>query len=200
MVLSKSQRMALSRDIFQADPRSVARRLLGSMLRHGGAAGRVVETEAYSTVDDPACHTAFRNQARTFVEEEREGAAYIYLNYGVYHLLNILTKAENGELGFVLVRALEPIDGLEIMAKRRGTEVRKNLCSGPGKLTIALKIGPEYHRSDLCDPSSAIQFELQEEPEGVLVGPRIGITKAADYPWRYGLASPHLSKPFPKER
>jgi len=190
----------LARSFFQRDPRTVAQALLGSGLACGETAGKVVETEAYSTIDDPACHTAFRNQARDFVKKEKPGAAYIYLNYGVYHLLNILTKAADGELGFVLIRALEPVAGLERMRNRRGKSRAQDLCSGPGKLTIALGIGPQFHGGDLCHPSSEIVFSKGAAGEPVLIGPRIGITKAADFPWRYGLASPHLSRPFPKAR
>lgn len=190
----------LSRRHFRRDPRTCAQALLGCEVSCGAVAGRVVETEAYSTIDDPACHTAFRRQARAFVEENREGAAYVYLNYGVYHLLNILTKADDGEFGFVLIRALEPSRGLAEMKHRRGREKETDLCSGPGKLTIALGVGPHHHGVDLCGKNAPVI--LREGPafsEEILTGPRIGISQARDFPWRFGLPSAHLSKPFPQE-
>lgn len=176
--------------------------LLGCEVSCGDLVGRIVETEAYSTFDDPACHTAFRKQSRAFVEENREGAAYVYLNYGVYHLLNILTRSPDGECGFVLIRALEPRRGVGEMKRRRRREKETDLCSGPGKLTIALGVGPEHHGVDLCGRKSPVVIQQGSEgpvhPEEILTGPRIGISKARDFPWRFGLPSPHLSKAFPK--
>ncbi|GHC43716.1 DNA-3-methyladenine glycosylase [Roseibacillus persicicus] len=186
----------MNEDFFRARPTEIARLLIGATLTHGTTSGLIVETEAYSEINDEACHTFIRRHAREFVEKHAPGTAYIYLNYGVYWLANILVQAPDGERGFVLIRALEPLTGIELMKERRKKSKLTDLCSGPGKLSIALGIGPEHHEQDFRGKPFTLS-PRSSAPE-ILTGPRIGISKATELPWRYGLAdSPHLSRPFP---
>lgn len=159
-----------------------ARELIGASLVWGECAGVVVETEAYDAEGDPACHTFFKPSARAFVEREAAGTAYIYLNYGVHWLLNVLVKGERA--GFVLVRALEPTTGLERMAQRRGRDGVKQLCSGPGKLTQAVGIGSNEHGMDLCK-DRARSFHVGPGGSKVVADGRIGISRGAELPWRF---------------
>ena len=187
------------RSYFETDPVTCARALLGSVLTGYEASGIIVETEAYSTRNDPACHTAFLNQSRKFVEENEAGAIYVHLTYGIHRLFNILTKAADGEHGFVLIRSLEPTEGISLMRKRRRRETVRHLCSGPGKLTEALGIGSRDHGLTIGTRETPVAIGCSQDrlhrPE-ILVGTRIGITKAADLPWRFGLESPFLSRKF----
>ncbi len=174
----------IERQFFERAPLVCARELIGASLVWGECAGIVVETEAYDAVDDPACHTFFKPSARAFVEREAAGTAYIYLNYGVHWLLNVLVKGERD--GFVLIRALEPTAGLERMAKRRGRDAVKQLCSGPGKLTQAMGIGPTDHGMNLCaDPTRS--FQAATGKAKLIADGRIGISRGADLPWRFTL-------------
>lgn len=176
----------IGRDFFEREPLVCARELVGATLRWRGCEGVVVETEAYDDEGDAACHTFFRPSARAFVEREPAGTAYIYLNYGVHWLLNVLVKGRRQ--GFVLVRALEPKVGLERMAERReraATDVR-SLCSGPGKLTQALGIGPVDHGMDLCaDPERG--FVARTKRARLAADGRIGISAGTELPWRFTL-------------
>lgn len=185
----------LPREFYLQAPREAAVRLLGCELVWNGAAGRIVEVEAYESIGDPACHTFFRRGAREFVERNPPGTAYVYLNYGVHWLFNILVKCPaTGVEGFVLVRALEPTRGVEEMRVRRGRDLEAHLCSGPGKLTQALGILGSDHGADLCaTPERAIAAGALEG-QAVLADVRIGISKAQDFLWRYLVAgSPCLS-------
>src|SRR5438094_3461836 len=138
-------------DFFRRDPLRCARELVGSELIWGRCGGVIVETEAYNAIGDEACHCFVRPSTRAFVERNEPGAAYIYLNYGVHWMLNVLVKGK--ENGFVLIRALEPRRGIALMQKRRGVVDARKLCSGPGKLTQALDIADRQHEMDLCtDP------------------------------------------------
>ena len=181
----------LPREFFQRDPLTCARELVGCTLHWGKLRGVVVETEAYDAEGDAACHTFFRPSAREFVAAHRPGAAYVYLNYGMYWLLNVLVKGSRE--GFVLIRALEPIAGVEKMLALRPVKQLHELCSGPGKLTCAFGITGKDHGRDLCsDPRHA--FYAPEEERVIIEGPRIGISKAVDLPWRfYADASLHVS-------
>src|SRR4030081_1065846 len=123
---------------FKRDPITCARELIGTELIWGECSGIVVEVEAYAAIDDEAAHTFTRPSARSFIERNKAGAAYVYFNYGVHWMLNVLVKGEQD--GFVLFRALEPRRGLEQMKKRRRVDDARQLCSGPGKLTKALDI------------------------------------------------------------
>src|SRR6266571_761155 len=145
------RRQMIGRAFFRRDPLSCARELVGAELVWGECAGIIVEVEAYAAVNDEAAHTFTRPSARAFIERNKPGAAYVYFNYGVHWMLNVLVKGEAN--GFVLIRALEPVCGIELMKKRRELDDQKRLCSGPGKLTQALDITDRHHEMDLCaDP------------------------------------------------
>lgn len=168
---------------FARDPQTCAAGLIGCELHWEGCAGLVVETEAYSAVDDEACHTFSRKAIRTFVAERPPGTAYVYLNYGMYWLLNVLAKGETGA-GFVLIRALEPTLGLDLMQRRRRQERLEALCSGPGKLTVALGIHGHDNGIDLCARPNR-GFLPRSGPVEVVTDRRIGITRSQELPWRY---------------
>src|SRR5205809_5669545 len=123
----------LRREFFQRDPLSCARDLIGCELNWNSCAGVIVETEAYNAIGDEACHCFVRPSARAFVERNHAGAAYVYFNYGVHWMLNVLVKGD--ENGFVLIRALVPTRGIALMRKRRGVMDARQLCSVPGTLT-----------------------------------------------------------------
>ncbi len=180
---------------FQTDPLHCAAQLVGTQLVWGNCAGRVVETEAYLVEGDEACHTFMRPSTRAFVERNKAGACYIYFNYGVHWMLNILVKGGPRD-GLILVRALEPQRGLALMRKRRGVEELKRLCSGPGKLTQALAIAKEYHEIDLSSDRSHHFLARPNEKIEVVADPRIGISRAKDFPWRFTLRdSRFVSRP-----
>lgn len=179
---------------FRNDPVDCARKLIGCRFRWGACAGRIVETEAYRAVGDAACHTFMRPSAREFVAEHEAGDAYVYLNYGVHWLFNILVKGAEGD-GFVLLRALEPLEGIEVMRERRGRFPDKLLMAGPGRLTRAMGISGRDHGSRFLENGVGA---LEKGPAtSVLSGPRIGISKATELHWRFGDAgSKCLSKRF----
>jgi DNA-3-methyladenine glycosylase len=175
----------LTREFFERSPLVCARALIGAELRWDGCSGIVVETEAYDTMGDEAAHTFFRPSARAFVDRHGPGAAYVYFNYGMHWLFNVLVKGRRE--GFVLFRAIEPVAGIESMQRRRGVEAARKLCSGPGKLTQALGINGAHHGMDLCaNPDFA--FHARRGRPRVAVDARIGISVAADFPWRFTLA------------
>ena len=190
---------------FKTDPVTCATNMIGTTFVWDGCGGIVVETEAYAQHGDEACHTFVRTQAREFVVTQPAGTIYTYLNYGVHWLFNVLTKSDTGN-GFVLIRALQPTIGIDLMQQRRGRERIKDLCSGPGKLTQALGIGPESHCDSIVKrrPASDQPRGFFSMPKGsstveVIADRRIGITKAADYPWRFLLAdNKFISKPVTK--
>jgi DNA-3-methyladenine glycosylase len=172
----------------------VARSLLGRVLRCGPAAGVIVETEAYHQ-SEPACHAYVGLTARTRVLFGPPGRAYVYRSYGIHACFNVVCEPE-GVGAAVLIRALEPVDGLDEMRARRGLRRVEDLCSGPGKLTQALGIGLEHNGCDVADGPIAI--EPGWERVEALVGTRIGITKAAELPWRFCAAgSRSVSRPWP---
>lgn len=174
----------IDRSFFDRDPRVVARELIGCELLHHGVGGRIVETEAYSE-DEPACHAHVGVTARTQVLFGTPGHAYVYLSYGIHQLFNIVTERE-GRGAAVLIRALEPIRGLAVIRARRAGRSERELCAGPGRLTLALAIGPEHNRADLASGPLALHRRDPRAPRpSVVEGPRIGITKAAELPWRY---------------
>ncbi|MDB5051813.1 MAG: 3-methyladenine glycosylase [Fibrobacteres bacterium] len=183
----------------------VARDLLGTVLVHdspqGRAAGRIVETEAYLR-DDPACHASRGPTSRNRPMFGPPGHAYLYLIYGMYHCFNVVT-APRGTGEAVLIRALEPVEGMALMARRRGTDKPKALCSGPGKLVIALGMGMSLNGADLRRgplailPSASYPFPAGEDPSlgNIKVTTRIGITQAAHLPLRFYLeGNPFISK------
>lgn len=169
-----------------------AHELVGCRLVWDKTLSRIVETEAYAEEGDEACHTFSKPSARTFVQAHSAGAAYVYFNYGVHWMLNVLVKGSRR--GFVLIRALEPLAGIELMKARRGMEKLTTLTSGPGKLTKALGIGKCHHGIDLCtDPEFG--FHQASEPVPVRVTERIGINRAQHLPWRFVMeGSPHVSR------
>ena len=176
----------------------VARDLLGCTLVHGEAAGTIVETEAYHD-SEAACHAHVGLTPRTHVLFGPPGRAYVYRSYGIHALFNAVAEPE-GVGAAVLVRALEPVAGLDAMRARRGLDRVEDLCSGPGKLTQALGIELGENASELDGGQVAI---LPRDPAwaGVepLVGPRIGITKAADLQWRFcAPGSRSVSRPWPR--
>jgi DNA-3-methyladenine glycosylase len=173
----------------------VARELIGCELRFRGVGGVIVETESYER-DDPACHAYVGLTPRTSTLFGPPGRAYVYLSYGIHSLLNFVCEPE-GSAAAVLIRALQPELGVEIMARRRGRADSRELCSGPGKLTEALGVGLEQNGASLTAPP----FELRgrgPDWQGVEVsaGPRVGITRATELPWRFCAAgSAYLSRP-----
>jgi DNA-3-methyladenine glycosylase len=184
----------LSPEFFDRSVHVVARELIGCRLFFDGCGGTIVETESYER-DDPACHAYVGLTARTEVLFGPPARAYVYLSYGIHSLLNAVAEPE-GEAAAVLIRALEPTTGVEMMRERRGVNDDRELCSGPGKLTEALGIGLGQNDADLCrDPFLLLPPEPGRRTE-VLTGPRIGITKAVERPWRFcAAANPHVSRP-----
>jgi DNA-3-methyladenine glycosylase len=185
------------RDFYARSVHDVARDLIGCSVRHGNTAGRVVETESYH-MDEAACHAHVGVTGRTHTLFGEPGRAYVYFSYGIHALLNAV--AENEGVGAaVLIRALEPTDGLSEMRERRRLDRAEDLCSGPGKLTQALGIGLSLNGSSLVDgPIEVLGRERGHREPRIVVGERIGITKAAELPWRFCDAdSRHVSRPWP---
>lgn len=182
-------RTRIGREFFARDPVTCARELIGCELVWGKCAGIVVETEAYAAVGDEACHTFARPSARDFIARHRAGAAYVYFNYGMYWLLNVLVKGGEAD-GFVLFRALEPTRGAELMRARREAHRRsplahpRHLCSGPGKLALALGVDGRDHGRDLCR-GKRIGFHAPVREVEIVADARIGISKAQELPWRF---------------
>lgn len=176
-----------------------AKALVGCTVAHGETAGVIVETEAYHD-SEPACHAHIGLTARTHVLFSAPGLAYVYRSYGIHALLNVVAEPE-GVGAAVLIRALEPLAGVELMRARRRVARDAELCNGPGKLTQALGIDLELNATDLRTGP----IRLGPPPPGwerprLAVGERIGITKAAELPWRFCAAgSEHVSRPWPPE-
>jgi DNA-3-methyladenine glycosylase len=177
----------------------VARDLLGCVVRHGDAAGVIVETEAYHH-SEPACHAFVGLTARTETLFGPPGMAYVYRSYGIHALLNAVCEPE-GVGAAVLIRALEPLEGIAEMRARRGLERVEDLCSGPGKLTQALGIELSENGTDLSRGPVRIGPPPPEwQTVEYVAGPRIGITKAAEMPWRFcARGSRSVSRPWPPE-
>jgi DNA-3-methyladenine glycosylase len=183
----------LQRDFFARSSHEVAPDLIGVTLLVDGVGGPIVEVEAYDE-DDPASHAFNGRTSRNAVMFGPAGYAYVYRSYGIHWCLNFVC-AEPGRAEAVLIRALQPEHGLDAMRQRRGVDVDRALCSGPGKLCQALAVTGAHDGLPLDAPP----FELvaRTEPPAIETGTRIGLTKAADRPWRYGLAgSPYLSRRF----
>ncbi|HEY6144744.1 MAG TPA: DNA-3-methyladenine glycosylase [Solirubrobacterales bacterium] len=185
----------LEADFFSRSVHDVARELVGCALLYEGRGGVIVETESYDA-DDPACHAYVGLTERTRVLFGPPGRAYVYLSYGIHSLLNAVAEPE-GEAAAVLIRALEPTHGVEEMRKRRGGKPDLDLCSGPGKLTEALGVDLSDNEADLSREPFLLTTPAGDPPP-IVAGPRIGITKAVDRPWRFSAAgSPYVSRPRP---
>jgi len=184
-------------DFYARSVHEVARDLVGCLVRHGETAGRIVETESYH-MEEPACHAYAGLTERTRTLFGEPGRAYVYRSYGVHALLNAVTEDE-GVGAAVLVRALEPVDGIEVMRERRGVGRDEELCSGPGKLTQALGIWLSLNGTSLVDgPIEVLTREPGAGEPRVVIGERIGITRAMELPWRFCDAdSRHVSRPWP---
>jgi DNA-3-methyladenine glycosylase len=183
-------------EFFARDVHEVARELIGAELLVDGVGGTIVELEAYSR-DDPAAHGFRGRTERNSSMFGPAGYAYVYRSYGLHWCLNFVCEGE-GVPSAVLLRALEPTHGLELMRARRGLDDPRLLCAGPGRLCEALGVTREHDGLPLDAPP----FELRARVSvpDVVVGTRIGLTKASDRPWRYGLAgSRYLSRPFTSE-
>ena len=183
----------LTREFFARTVHEVAPELIGATLLLDGVGGRIVEVEAYDQ-DDPASHSFRGRTARTASMFGPAGHAYVYRSYGIHWCLNLVC-APDGRAEAALVRALEPVRGLEAMRERRGLEAARALCSGPGKVCQALGITRVHDGLPLDEPPFELLARESEPP--LAVGTRIGIARAVEQPWRYGLAgSPFLSRPF----
>jgi DNA-3-methyladenine glycosylase len=194
---------ALPRAFYDRDTLVVARELLGCLLVHdtpgGTAAGRIVEVEAYHGEEDPACHAAAGRTRRTAPLYGHPGFGYVYLIYGMYHCFNVVTRSE-GHPSAVLVRALEPVEGLDLMRARRaarragaGPLADRDLANGPGKLCDALGITLAHNRADLI--RSSLRVEAGTPPAAVVWTPRVGITVGTDRFWRcFVKDSAHVSR------
>jgi DNA-3-methyladenine glycosylase len=186
----------LTRDELPIDTETLARFLIGKVVVRetpdGVVSGRIVETEAY-IIGDAASHTFRGPTPRTRPMFLERGHAYVYLNYGVSWMLNVSSEAAGIGAG-VLIRALEPLEGIALMQAHRGTEKLRDLARGPGRLTQALQIGPWADGLDLCAEGPLWLAHDDHEPADIGVGVRIGITKDADRPLRFYLrGSPFLS-------
>jgi DNA-3-methyladenine glycosylase len=180
----------ISRKFYQQPTLEVARQLLGKHLvrehTEGIAIGRIVETEAYIGPEDKACHASKGRTPRTEIMFGTAGYAYVYLIYGFHHLLNIVTESIDFPAA-VLIRAVEPLAGIELMQARRGTSERRNLCSGPGKLCQAFAIDRALNGGDVCGVSLYLE-DHGEYPSKIATTSRIGVDYAGRWkhkPWRF---------------
>jgi DNA-3-methyladenine glycosylase len=183
----------LRRSFFARDVNAVARDLIGSTMLFDGVGGRIVEVEAYHHTD-PAAHSFNGQTARNAVMFGPPGRAYVYRSYGIHWCVNFVCE-EEGSASAVLIRALDPTEGLPTMRRRRKLTDERLLCAGPGRVCEALGITGAHNGLAL----DKLPFTLlaRAEEVAIAIGPRIGISKAVDLPWRYGLqGSRFLSKPF----
>lgn len=187
----------LGRAFYARPSVEVGRDLLGCEIRCGDTAGRIVEVEIYDQ-DDPASHSHRGPTPRARVMFGEPARLYVYRSYGIHWCANVVCE-EPGRGAAVLIRALEPVDGLAVMEARRGRAAIRDLCSGPGKLCQALGIDGTMNGSSLEDGPVRVTAG-GDPPARIVVGPRIGISVATEVPWRLGVAgSPYLSRPFPME-
>lgn len=184
----------LDRDFYRRDAATVARNILGCVLEHDGCAGRIVETEAYLGKEDLAAHSARGITPRTRVIFGEPGHAYVYFIYGMHTCLNLVCEPA-GTAGCVLIRALEPVAGIETMRARRRKENLRDLLSGPGKLTQALGITLAHNGVDVTGGNLVVRLGDGSKFK-IGMTPRIGISECADWPLRFVIeGSPFLSRP-----
>ena len=192
-ITKRSGASSLPLRFFDRSVHEVAPELVGATLLVDGVGGMIVEVEAYHH-RDPAAHSYGGRTDRNAVMFGPAGHAYVYRSYGIHWCVNFVCEGE-GIASAVLIRALVPETGIDAMRRRRGTANQRLLCSGPGRLCSALGITGAHNGMPLDQPPFAVL--ARSGPVEVVSGPRIGITRAVDLPWRYGLAgSPYLSRPF----
>jgi DNA-3-methyladenine glycosylase len=185
--------MLLRRDFFSRSVHELAPELIGATLLFGGVGGVIVEVEAYDQ-DDPASHSYGGPTPTRASMFGPSGHAYVYRSYGIHWCVNLVCGPE-GRAEAALIRAVAPTHGLDVMRERRGVQAERALCSGPGKLCQALGITRDVDGAPLDEPP--FELHAREKAPPLAVGPRIGITRAAEQPWRYGWAgSPFLSRRF----
>jgi DNA-3-methyladenine glycosylase len=195
--ISRSQVQSRQAELFAQHSTLAARTMIGWTVTLDGVGGRIVETEAYDH-EDPASHSFSGPTPRNAVMFGPAGVIYVYRSYGIHWCMNLVCA---GPASAVLIRAIEPTEGLDVMIARRGLEDARLLCSGPGRLCQAMGVTHDQNGARVDRPPFAL---IPPDPglgpcAGIVVGPRIGITKAVDVPWRFGEAgSRFLSKPFPK--
>lgn len=180
----------LLKSFFDQPHLDVARLLVGCELTWDGVGGTIVETEAYAADGDPACHTFRRPAAREFLQRHDPGTVYVFLNYGIHWLLNVLARD-----GIILFRALAPTRGIPLMQRRRGRERSSELCSGPGRLGQAIALSGEDHGTSLVSAERHIRGRAAGFAESQIVTDvRVGLSCGLRQPWRFLLAgNPHLS-------
>jgi DNA-3-methyladenine glycosylase len=181
----RQARRVIERDELARHAPEVAPRLLNRLLVAGDCVGRIVEVEAY-TADDPASHSHRGQTLRNEVMFGRAGLLYVYFTYGMHHCANVVTGVP-GDGQAVLLRAVFPLEGLDVMRARRGNRPDRLLTDGPGKLCQAFGLDRGFDGTDLCDPASPVRLEDDgvAPPDEPIAGPRIGITVATDRPWRW---------------
>jgi DNA-3-methyladenine glycosylase len=185
----------LAREFFARPVAEVAPDLVGCMLTVDGVGGLIVETERYQE-DDPASHSFRGPRGRALVMFGPPGRLYVYRSYGIHWCVNVVCEPE-GRGAAVLIRALAPVHGIPTMRGRRRQVADRLLCAGPGRLCEALAIDRRLDGADALAPEGRVCIHGRTGPVEVVSGPRIGISVAADRPWRFGLAgSRYLSRPF----
>lgn len=183
---------SLPRSFFDRQVLDVARDMIGAVLLLDGVGGAIVEVEAYDETD-PASHSFRGPTPRNMVMFGEPGHAYVYKIYGIHYCLNFVCRPGSA----VLIRALQPIEGIECMAERRNGVSTMQLCSGPGKLAQAL--GIDLAQNGLALDREPFAILPAAEVHDIAIGPRIGITKGVEAPWRFGMSnSPYLSRKLPK--
>ena len=188
----------LSPEFYARSPLAVARELIGKILVHrseaGLSAGRIVECEAYLGRGDPASHASRGRTPRNGVMFGPPGVGYVYFNYGMHHLFNVVAD-EPGKAGAVLIRAVEPLAGLELMTRRRGREDPLCLCSGPGKLAQAFDITDRHNGFPVTSGPLTVRWAEEVPNEEIKISSRIGISDATERLWRFFMAAnPHVSQ------
>jgi DNA-3-methyladenine glycosylase len=180
--------LVLPKEFYERPTIEVARDCLGKIVVHGRTAGRIVETEAYLGIDDAAAHAYAGITNRTRVLFGPPGHAYIYFIYGMYECLNFVAEPD-GTAGGVLIRAVEPVSGIELMQRRRPAAKRiEDLTSGPGKLTVAMGITRKQNGTSLIDGPIQVLQPSEDRPFEIGVSARIGITKSVEHPLRFFIA------------